>query len=588
MQHAIHEKTVQEIYTKLEAEIQARKALEGTVHQSKESVEKKYKEYEAQIDTVSCNFQMAITGKVAAESKNATLSEQKKILVKEVKSLRKRCDDYQSSVDSLTELNKKLLKVTQGLQQQQEILQFQVLQLQQQLDIANAKFKAAAEEEANALIAAPSDVPETSEEADTDKAQEEHEQSVEKAPASLEKDPSLEKANIDELVQYGEKLLSSLPSAGETDSTKGGDPAYPNSSSRDVGDNGTADRSIHSSDEIRAGTPVNISRVNGVNEEGEGQLSRKSTNSGEGEGDERSSWDLPSPALRDLSWLSEEQSKIVQKRLDENASFFASSANSTANGAPLDGYSVGHDQGSMNGQSNAASVTFAAATQTASSLFSGVSKAVLGNTNATGTPSAERRGSYFSIFTKGHEEDSGKQSTSTPAVIVPSTPEQPKAKTQQPIEEEGSGGVIMHCLRCNGTVRGPRLSTCKCSVPALTQDDLHSGSAMLSGFISKGSSVAGGLAGGFMKGVGGFMSTASNPTNTPISTPSMNTTSATASASASVTATPTSTSSTNSITNSITNTTIPATPPHTPSHAAAPNTGNAAANSSPPDDTVAL
>lgn len=42
------------------------------------------------------------------------------------------------------------------------------------------------------------------------------------------------------------------------------------------------------------------------------------------------------------------------------------------------------------------------------------------------------------------------------------------------------------CLRCNGTVEGPKYSTCKCTQPALTAEDLHKGGSSIMGMLSKG------------------------------------------------------------------------------------------------------
>jgi hypothetical protein len=46
--------------------------------------------------------------------------------------------------------------------------------------------------------------------------------------------------------------------------------------------------------------------------------------------------------------------------------------------------------------------------------------------------------------------------------------------------------VGLSCLRCSGIVAGPKYSTCRCSVPALTAEDLKksSGKSMMGGFMS--------------------------------------------------------------------------------------------------------
>ena len=40
------------------------------------------------------------------------------------------------------------------------------------------------------------------------------------------------------------------------------------------------------------------------------------------------------------------------------------------------------------------------------------------------------------------------------------------------------------CLRCHGTVEGPKYSTCKCKIPAMTPEDLNKSSTIFGGFMN--------------------------------------------------------------------------------------------------------
>lgn len=62
----------------------------------------------SQVDNVNMDFQMALASKQAAEQKSTTLSEQKKILVKEVKQLRKKLEEMTESMEVLRQANERL------------------------------------------------------------------------------------------------------------------------------------------------------------------------------------------------------------------------------------------------------------------------------------------------------------------------------------------------------------------------------------------------------------------------------------------------------------------------------------------------
>lgn len=563
LQHAVHERTVQEIYAKLDAEAEARKDVEILLQSTKETLEGRHKDYETQIDTISCNFQMAITGKLDAENKVATLTEQKKVLIREVKSVRKKCEEQQQIIKEMKALNENLIKATRSVQHEQDIQRFQILQLQQQLDVANKAIQTAREaavpsvstgvipEASLATVSQNTDHFEVLQEG-TDKTvttvisnigeessvteEESHDGHListivePNSPppdnannndvdlADTIKDAVLEREQIDDLVKSGSTFLASIPASWNEIDMISNSPSKEHTQQASGDGDGS---SILPIENMRASTPVNISRKasNGeLSTEISSTLPRRSTTSSADAESEDGKWDAPQSALKDLTWLSDEQSKLVQKRLEENGMNLQSDDSVTESAT-----NTNANNNNIAGAASGASATFVAATQSAtsaaSSLLSGVSKVVLGsnstsasNTNTTQSSSvtSDKKSYFSSMFSKTNEDEPHHQSsavvqplTITPAtVLAGSSGESSHGITNNNSGNGGNNTGIMHCLRCHGTVQGPKLSTCKCSMPALAPEDLQSGSAMFSGFISKGSSVAGGL----FKGVGGLMS----------------------------------------------------------------------------------
>jgi hypothetical protein len=114
----------------------------------------------------------------------------------------------------------------------------------------------------------------------------------------------------------------------------------------------------------------------------------------------------------------------------------------------------------------------------------------------TGTPAFTKKEEHLTSTSEQNtdpKQEVGKSFFASPAAV----------EDEDSNDERLPSAMRLQCLRCKGTVEGPKFSTCKCAIPALTPDDLghsHGGAfTMLSGMFSKSSSVAGGLAGGLMK-----------------------------------------------------------------------------------------
>lgn len=426
---------MEDLSKKIENEQVARKNLEALILKERKEAEKRIKESEAQLDNITMNFQMAVASKSSAEAKNNTLNDQKKVLVKEVKQLRKKLDDANVSIDELKVVNEKLVAATNSLQQQLkaalaslEICQQQQQQQRQQNGEAVEEYSTK-EKDSNA-------------ETTTD---------------------AVTAESVDELLKQSNLYTSSVRSHQEGEGSRS---ATPNP------------RTPEAEDQHRKERQMSINSVD--------------------DSDERMSWDMPAASLRELGWLTAEQNKLVEKRISDKPNSRSASpthAQSTEDHARLGstlsmfssvlgsvsttGSTETHDN-----QSNSGSANRRSSLQMISSMFSSTSRQQTPNEKkeekeAQPTPEDVHKapdGSrlFFSSPFSNHFDDDESNAERLPK------------------------SMRLQCLRCQGTVEGPKFSTCKCVIPALSPDDLnsnnHNGGTlnMLSGF-------AGGLAGGLMK-----------------------------------------------------------------------------------------
>jgi DNA repair exonuclease SbcCD ATPase subunit len=106
--NALHDQEIESLTQQIQSEIQARKILEDTILKERQLAETRERDALNQVDNVNMDFQMALAAKQTAELKSTTLSEQKKILVKEVKQLRKKIEEISESMEVLKSANERL------------------------------------------------------------------------------------------------------------------------------------------------------------------------------------------------------------------------------------------------------------------------------------------------------------------------------------------------------------------------------------------------------------------------------------------------------------------------------------------------
>lgn len=98
---AEYEERLSKLDQQIDSEQEARKSLELKCLHDRKEADAKIRETVNQMDQTSLNMQMAVAAKVDAENKCTRLSDQKKVLVKEVKQSRKKIEELTDSITAL-------------------------------------------------------------------------------------------------------------------------------------------------------------------------------------------------------------------------------------------------------------------------------------------------------------------------------------------------------------------------------------------------------------------------------------------------------------------------------------------------------
>jgi hypothetical protein len=201
-----------------------------------------------------------------------------------------------------------------------------------------------------------------------------------------------------------------------------------------------------------------------------------------------------------LGWLSEEQKQLNEKRMSGSGGGDAVS--------PAAFKRIGNDDTTLtdDGAAHRRGSTLSMFTGGLLGTTSNDSSPSNSNTNQTGSGRRSSLMAITSMFKK--EKHSGPalliDGDNTSGLPPPSVSGGVSGKEDQffsspftpPPDGESEGrlptAMRLHCLRCKGTVEGPKFSTCKCSTPALTPDELSSDrlsslTGMLRGSIFKSS-----------------------------------------------------------------------------------------------------
>jgi uncharacterized protein YlxP (DUF503 family) len=445
---AEHELALEEMQKRIEHEQQGRRNLEAVISKDRKETERKIQEVEAQVDTINMNFQMAVAGKASVEAKNTTLNEQKKVLVKEVKQLRKRVDDYTSTIDDLKALNDKLSAATLVLQKQLDDAMDKQEELVKNLEAKTAALAAATSVAAFAATALDNNIA----------------TAISATPAETEVDSDdmresdYSREQIDELLMFNDRMMATI-----------------NENNKAINNNNHNDEH-----------PVH-------NPDSEGM-----------------SWELPQSSMKELGWISEEQNKLMQHRIEAHPTISAGAFKRSNDVAiPTVPSASPSTDNSHHEPSKRSSM----------SMFSSLLGSKASDSSSSSTQPPTKRGSMFSSIlgssnssSSGHDQ-SDRNNESTHGGTNSLSSAIPSNATSEASDERMPSAFRLHCLRCQGTVEGPKFSTCRCPSPALVPEDLATntsssgpGLRLLSGFLSKGSDVAGGFMKATVHGVGSFMS----------------------------------------------------------------------------------
>jgi hypothetical protein len=382
---------IQDIEQQLLVEINSKKIVENSFLSEKTEFESRMRELMGDVDRLNLNFQAAVTARDVAEEKVNTFNEQKKILVKEVKMLRKKLDATQQDYETVKAMNEQLSTLAGPLQKQNQTLT-------DKLVVAMAALK-----EAQAQLVLIQDA---------NNAAEMAEEVAMKAAAAAQ--AAVKECNS--AVAVGSEL-SSVDVAALTF-----DKIYP-----DLTDEGRASETGAAGESSRRNSATQAGNIN--NQEG------------------------------DAGWLTPDKQHLL-----------GSSGEATRRPSAFGGIFGGYDK----------------------TIARPILK--LGE-DGHSQPSASQAG----ITVGGDSSSSAPNYSATHAIL----------QQMQPVEGK------IYCLRCHGSVEGPKYSTCKCVMPALNQDMLHgdmdSGNNMHnSGSLAKvgtgvsnvGSSFFGLLKGGLVKASG--------------------------------------------------------------------------------------
>jgi hypothetical protein len=318
------------------------------------------------------------------EEKIATLTEQKRTLVKEVKNQRKKIDQNSDALNQLHETNERLINAIEAFQQH----------LNARLDNIN-------------------------------KPKKEGEVATEDAATVT--------ANLSNALHYAKNIQMTNP--------------------REHSESGhglsLVDETYSTSATDQSHRSINFNKVAVLNESNGDEMSYQH-DSAVPDGDNRAE-------LLKMDWLSPEQRLLLQKsqQLQPPPPPYT----------PQDTSHLAHKRSSI--------------TDTFTSLF---------NKDEVSVHSSSSHGMDNSVKT------TIKHSVSAPTIETVSSPKQSTSSTLK----DGPNPNAPKCFRCGGTVEGPKYSTCKCDIPAMSEEEAHS-SSLFKGFFDKSKHAAGGLAGSFMK-----------------------------------------------------------------------------------------
>lgn len=227
---------------------------------------------------------------------------------------------------------------------------------------------------------------------------------------------------------------------------------------------------------------------------------------------ERQSWTMKASALKELGWLSTEQRQLVETRATEDPEDLKPLAATTPPASsPAASFSLAPFFSSGSGGGGSASASAASSkpstladstdkSEKGSSSMSRMLSSIMGSTVATSNSSATNADSPGPRVNAPLSSPSTVAGVGAANIYTSENTVRAKAKVASffssplPAETDADSSdrapvaKRMQCLRCTGSVEGPKYSTCQCPVPALQPADLAAdasrGSNMFTGMLS--------------------------------------------------------------------------------------------------------
>jgi hypothetical protein len=520
----------------LELEFHARQNLEALSLKIRKEAEALAQDYQARLDSLALNLQMVVAQKDESEAKCAQLGEQKKLLVKEVKRSRAELVEREEALQRVQGTNDTLTTTLLALQQQLLVCTGAVETLQGEvaaLKLAAASTSAAAA----VATAPPSDgsprdgdsTPLSHDDTPDSPVFSSTTAGVSSSSVGPLDAAELAAANqrilhdVDAAVLESQNIMSSLKLSDQQQKSTGSEKSGKLRPNRSFSSTGSGGGGGSTSGQGDGGAVSASGGGGGGGTSGSTSPSRKGSNAAA----ETAAWERDSAEKINSA---EKTPTAVDKNASTHSSSSSSSSSSrtmsmfsdafskiagkvsaaaSTSAAPMDtGAGAGactEADADLEADPAAAAVTPAAAqrgmlsSQHHHTPPSSVPPTAVTTTKAatgTGTggdhsakPHASSASSWLSSFSLTGVASSigrGHVPHTTDHITDHSTehstfhnPQQQYQQQQvyddssQEEEDRVPSAMRLHCLRCRGTVEGPRFSTCKCPTPALVPEDLH-------------------------------------------------------------------------------------------------------------------
>ena len=460
--------------------------------QDKRESDMKLREALGQIEKANHSYQMVWNMKTGLEEKQNKSSEQKKILVKEVKQLRKRIEESDDLNDQISVVNDKLIAVTNDLRQQVETQRSKI-------DTQNAAILASTDTALHEAMRSSGSTEKLNElspdQATVVAAGDSGGGGEVKEEVTVVADKLLEEARAltEKSTQAHQHQHQSTPSHHTSSSSSS--TLHSSTTSTDTEGAGGRGNDIEQllNDRTQSGSSLNTSLHHASMSGLEGDIVTRGGRTSSME------WNFPSEtssnSMLNMEWLSPEQRQLAEQRQHQGQQ------TGGGNGMESSAHNLTGGDGMETGKSSGSGLTSKPEKRSSIAMFknafSKVSHSMLdSNTLHVSESNESTAGTTSTLSHVPENQTTGDNEIPSSSISSSVVPDQPSTFIDATYENGGKPT----CFRCGGTVEGPKYSTCKCAIPAmspLTEEELDKedhGMQALKGFFKKSTSKAGDFA----------------------------------------------------------------------------------------------